>query len=127
MNSWGISVKAFLKFHSRLALHARTTLREGLLPETGLHGDALPSFGATAGEYCPSALGLHSSTKTVRLGTTATVRLKSALRHCCVELLLEDFASMGQTLSIKNSDDSRHSNNSLMKITSLSRQAIFGG
>ena len=83
---------------------------EGLLPEPGLYGDALPSFGATAGEYGPSAFGLHTGTETVRLGTAATVRLKSALRHCCVELLLEDFASVGQTISIKNSGDSRHSN-----------------
>jgi len=52
-----------------------------LFPEAGLHGNALASFSAAAGENGPSALCFHSRAKTVHLGTTAAVRLKSALGH----------------------------------------------
>ncbi len=56
-------------------------MQKKLFPEAGLHGDALASFSAAAGKYGPSALCFHSCAKTVHLGTTATVRLKSALGH----------------------------------------------
>ena len=61
-------------------MHTGHSLEE-LLTEAGLHRDALPSFGAAAGEHRSSALGLHTGAKTVRLGTAAPVGLKSALRH----------------------------------------------
>src|SRR5262249_31659542 len=53
----------------------------GLLPEARLHGNPLPSFGATAREHGSSAFCLHASAETVRFGTAAPVGLKSALGH----------------------------------------------
>lgn len=61
-----------------------------LLPEARLHGNALAPFGAATGEYRPAALCLHSGTKTVHLGTAATVRLKRALGHWAIALLQEN-------------------------------------
>lgn len=54
---------------------------DSLFPETGPHGNALPSFRAAPGQYRPAAFGLHACAKTVRLGTAATVGLKRALGH----------------------------------------------
>ncbi len=71
-----------------------------LFPEARLYGNTLPSFGTTAGEHSSSAFGLHASAKTVRLGTTATVRLKRTLRHRLMGLLLK-VVCVGQTRSIK--------------------------
>lgn len=70
-----------------------------LFPEARLHGNALASFSAAAGENGPSALCFHSRAKTVHLGTTAPVRLKSALGHGLVELLLR-IVCAEQTISI---------------------------
>jgi hypothetical protein len=52
-----------------------------LLAETGLHGDALASLGAASRNHRSSALGLHASTKSVRLRAATTVGLECALRH----------------------------------------------
>ena len=52
-----------------------------LFPEARLHGNELAYFSAAAGENGPSAICFHSRAETVHLGTTAAVRLKSALGH----------------------------------------------
>ena len=58
-----------------------------LLAETGLHGDALASFGAASGNHRSAALGLHESTKSVRLRAATTIGLECALRHAKTALL----------------------------------------
>jgi hypothetical protein len=45
------------------------------------HGNSFTPFGATAGKYGLAALGFHTGTEAVRLGTVTAVRLKRALRH----------------------------------------------
>jgi hypothetical protein len=76
-------VKPFWQFHSRLVWRTEWTFAERkLLPEAGLHGNALASFSAATGQHSPSALGFHSRAKTVRLRTVTSVGLKSALGHC---------------------------------------------
>ena len=49
------------------------------LSVSGLDGQALASFGTTAGEYRAAALGGHTGTKTMAFGTLASVRLVGAL------------------------------------------------
>ena len=70
------------------ALQSRTLFSEkpriaadALLTESGFNGNSLAAFSAAPGDDCASALGFHTSAKTVRLRTTATVRLECALRH----------------------------------------------
>src|SRR5450755_4752587 len=52
-----------------------------LLTETRFHRDPLAALGAPARDYGATALGLHSSTKSVRLRAMTPVRLKCALGH----------------------------------------------
>jgi hypothetical protein len=66
---------------------ARRNKSKQLLAETRLYGDALASLGATAGNNRPSALGLHTRTKPVRLGPATTVGLECALGHSRTALL----------------------------------------
>jgi hypothetical protein len=59
----------------------------GLVAVTGADSDALASLGTTARQHRPPALGLHTRTKSVRLGTATTVGLKCALWHSKTALL----------------------------------------
>ena len=52
-----------------------------LVAIAGADRDAFASLGAATGQHGGSALGLHTAAESVRLGATAPVRLKSALRH----------------------------------------------
>jgi hypothetical protein len=58
-----------------------------LVAESGAYRDALTSLGATARQHRPAALGLHTRTKSVRLGPATTVGLKCALWHSKTALL----------------------------------------
>jgi hypothetical protein len=52
-----------------------------LVAMTGADRDAMAALGAATRKHGGSALGLHSHTEAMRLGTVAAVRLKCALRH----------------------------------------------
>jgi hypothetical protein len=53
----------------------------GLISVSGLYGNPLASFGATARKNRLPALGFHASAEAVLLGAAATVGLKRALGH----------------------------------------------
>ncbi len=48
--------------------------------------ELVTSFGATAGEYGPAVLRLHSFAEAVRLCTVAVIRLKRTFWHVCLIL-----------------------------------------
>jgi hypothetical protein len=52
-----------------------------LIAITGFHRNSFTTFSAAAGKYGLAALGFHTGTEAVRLGTVTAVRLKRALRH----------------------------------------------
>lgn len=52
-----------------------------LVAITRFHGNSFTTFSAAAGKYGLAALGFHTGTEAVRLGTVTAVRLKRALRH----------------------------------------------
>jgi hypothetical protein len=60
-----------------------------LLTETGFHRNSLASLGAPARDHRLAALGLHPSTKSVRLRAVTSVRLECALGHETYLLLIQ--------------------------------------
>jgi hypothetical protein len=86
-------------------IHGRTTCSDAagqnLVTEAGFHCNSFTSFGAATRQHRLPPLGFHSRTKPVRLCTTATVRLKCALWHGLMALLLKNFFCTEQTESIK--------------------------
>ena len=52
-----------------------------LFTKPWFYGNSLAALRPAPGDDRPSAFGLHTSTKTVRLRAAATVRLECAFRH----------------------------------------------
>jgi hypothetical protein len=55
--------------------------RDGVLP-LGADGQLFASASPAAREHGPSVFGSHAGEESMRLGTLAVIRLKSAFRHC---------------------------------------------
>jgi hypothetical protein len=72
---------------------------EGLVAIARAHRDTLAALGAPPRQYRSTALGLHAGAEAVRLRTATAIRLKCALRHGKIWLLISSNSSLARRLT----------------------------
>ena len=80
----------------KCGIRTQSAKKSLFLAEARLYGDALASLGATARDNGAAALGLHTSTETVRFRTFTPVWLECALRHERTALLCQRKLDLGK-------------------------------
>ena len=100
----GLSLKKGRKNNCR---SVETCGRHALVAEARLHGDTVPSLGATARQHSSASLGLHARAEAMHLGAVAAVGLEGTLGHRTV--LIRESLPYGQVLSIADSVQIRQS------------------